>query len=404
MIYADYNATAPVLTEVRDAMAPWLEGEFGNPSSQHYPLGARAAKAVEQAREQLAALLNCFPDEIVFTSGGTESCFLALVGAAYAREDTVNAVKATKPTQMVLTAAEHPAVWEAAEFLRQSPFALRLSEVELNADGALEGDSLSRSITSDTLLVSVMGANNETGVIFSIEKVAALCKKIGALLHTDAVQLVGREPFDVAAHPAELISLSGHKFGAPKGVGALVVKRKTAWRSPVVGGGQEFGRRGGTLAVSQIVGLGAAAQVALRRLQETPSLGWSHVRDYFEREVCRAVPRAQIVGQECARLSNTSCVIIPGTVALDLIERLGRHGICISAGSACSASHATPSRVLLAMGFSPFDALAAIRVSFGPSSTIEDSQLIVQALSEEVDLQRESALAKLGASLLSVPQ
>lgn len=386
MIYADYNATGPVLPEVREAMAPWLESQFGNSASVHYALGQRAAAATSRAREQVAELLVCDPSEVVFTSGGTESCFLALLGAIIASPDF---------GEIAISAGEHAAVREAAAFLCHSPFRAQLKELPLTAGGDLFPEGLTKNISDKTAVVSVMAANNETGVYFNLEKLGGICKAQGVTLHTDAVQVIGRELFNAAAHPAQLISLSGHKFGAPKGVGALIVKSVAHWKSPMPGGGQEGGRRGGTVPVAQVVGLGAAAAVAFRKLKEDRLTQTKNIRDTFETFLIELLPQARILGVDCKRLANTSSVLIPGSIALDLVRRLGEREICISAGSACSVSHPEPSLVLRALGLSPFDALATVRVSFGTMSTADDAHIVARALAEELSAQREQAKVRI---------
>lgn len=378
MFYADYNATAPIPPGVLEKMKPYLAEEFGNPSSS-YPLGQNAKAAIEQARSSVAALVGASAEEIVFVSGGTESCFHALLGAALANPDKNHFLSST---------TEHSAVLQTLRFLSQSPFNARISQVAVNTDGALDFSQVPAKVNAQTNLLSFALANNETGVISPIEEFATFARSKGILLHTDAVQAIGKIPVNFQQLGVDLLSISGHKFGAPKGVGALVIVRDCSWKPVMVGGGQEQGRRGGTVAVSQVVGLGEAARLALLQLNKFQAL--RAARDAFEARFRGKVPEIKINGSSTVRLPNTSSITIPTIAASTLVTSLGNRGIMISSGSACHATHPEPSHVLLAMGRSSLDALSTIRISFGPETKGEEATLLAEIIAEEVELLRKN--------------
>ena len=341
--YLDHNATRPVRPAVREAMLSALE-LGGNPSSVHRR-GRLARRAVEQAREQVAALVGAASDRVVFTSGATEANQLALLGAAGGRRRLVSAI-------------EHESV------LAADPAAIRLP---VGADGVLDLaalDSLLRG--TGPALASVMLANNETGVIQPVAEAAAVAHRHGALLHCDAVQAAGRLSLRMAALGVDLMSLSAHKIGGPQGVGALVLGEGVEVTALLRGGGQEYGRRAGTENVSGIVGFGVAATLAQADIATISSIG--ELRDGLERSLRQAVPGVAIFGARAERLANTSCLAMPGVGAETQVMALDLAGVAVSAGAACSAGRVKPSSVLAAMGVDEALAASAIRVSLGSES------------------------------------
>ena len=388
MLYADFNSTSPVLPEVYKAMEPYLTVRFGNPSSASSELGREAKQAVEVARESVARLLGAKAEEVVFVSNGTESCFHALVGALYAA--------AADERNILYSAVEHPAVREAARFLVESPFRASAKELSVDGDGGLNFESLKLGLSESPVLVSLMLANNETGVIFPLAEIAPAIRDSGAIYHSDCTQAVGKIAVDFSALGLDLLSLSGHKFGAHKGVGALVVRSGLRWRGPMLGGGQESGRRGGTEAVDAIVGLGEAARIAGERLRSGVH---SVARDCFEKALGEKVSGIKINGAGAMRLPNTASVTIPGVLGAEVVERLAADHVLIAAGSACKGTHPEPSRVLLAMGVPATECLSTVRVSFGPESTKEEGRIVAEKIAEVVSSLREQAGRELESRL-----
>ncbi len=381
MFYADYNSTAPVHPEVFRAMEPFLREQFGNPSNP-YSLGVLAKNCVDHARGEVAALVNADPEEIIFVSGGTEANFSALVGAVLALG---------RPAELVSSQVEHPSVLGTLESLKQEPFRCGVNLLEVNRDATLDLDKLAAQITSNTRILSFMLANNETGVIFPVAEIVERFAETGVVIHTDAVQAVGKIETDFSKLGVSLLSLSAHKIGGPKGIGALVVRRDAVWKPLIVGGGQQQGRRGGTLPVAQIIGFGAAAKLARTQLAEKHT--FSEARDAFEEEVLRTVPRAMINCATSPRLPNTSNLSLPGVSAISLVENLNRRGIMISSGAACSVERHEPSHVLRALGKSRMSCLESIRVSFAPTATASEGRELAGSLREEIAQFRELARA-----------
>jgi len=339
-VYLDYNATAPARREAVDAVAAALR-EVGNASSVHR-FGRAARRRVEAAREQVAALVNAQPSSVVFTSGGTEANNQALRGHGRAR--------------VLVSAGEHDSV------LRAVPEAER---VPLTRDGRVDLTALATMLADDPrpVLVSVMLANNETGVIQPVAEVAALAKDFGARVHCDAVQAAGKVPVDIRALGVDLLTLSAHKLGGPQGVGALVLADDAPLEALLLGGGQERGYRAGTENVAGIAGFGVAAEVAVSELKQVARLAeW---RDRLEREVRELAPQAVVHGATAERLPNTSCIGLPGVSAETQVMSLDLAGVAVSSGSACSSGKVHPSHVLAAMGVPRAEAGTAIRVSLG---------------------------------------
>lgn len=372
-LYFDYNSTTPFAPGVLEAMLPFLSKEFGNPSSNGNPYGRRAKQALQTAREQVSQFLDARPEEVIFTSGGTESIFSALVGVFRAQP---------QKKHLITSVVEHPAVLQAAEFLREM-CGVEVSKISVSSQGELDLNELRSAIREDTAVLSFMYANNETGICFPIKEISEIAKAQGVLLHTDAVQATGKELISFSSLGVDLLSLSGHKFGASKGVGALLLKADTPWKPLTPGGGQESGRRGGTECVSLLVGLGAASEYRLKQLQAGASEEVEKLRDLFEKRFLEIFPTGKINGKTQRRLRNTSNIVLPGVPSAELLPRLALRGISLSAGAACKASSVEPSYVLRALGLSLEDCLSTLRVSFGFSSSEEEMEVLLQSLREE---------------------
>lgn len=370
MIYLDHNATTPVLPEVLDAMLPWLRGEHGNPSSAH-ALGVRARRAVEDARAQVAALIHAEPDEIVFTSSGTEASNLAIRGVC----DEIAAGGA-----VVTSTIEHPATLAPIALLEKRGWRVRRCPV--GPDGRVDVDEARLHIAVENVrLVSVMHSNNETGVLQPIEKLAPFVRSARALLHVDAAQSVGKVPVDVRALDADLLTIAGHKLYAPKGVGVLFVRQSVRGLvHPFVrGAGQEGGLRPGTENVAGIVALGAAAVIARRDLV-VESERQRVLRDALHTALRKRVPELRLTGHVVQRLPNTLNVRFPNARGTQILEACP--DIAASTGSACHAFGETPSAVLLAMDIAPLDALGAVRLTVGRATSSEDIGRAADALGD----------------------
>jgi cysteine desulfurase len=354
-IYLDHNATTPVDPRVLEAMLPFLQGAFGNPSSLHW-FGQRARAAVEEARASVAALVGAEPAEIVFTASGSEADNMALRGAA---------AKAKPGRRLVVTTAvEHHAVLNTAKALREEAFPVEIARVD--EAGRLELDSFRAALADTTLVASVMLANNETGVLQPVREAARLARERGALVHCDAVQAAGKIPLDVRALDVDLLTLSAHKLYGPKGVGCLYVRRGTPLAPLVRGGGQERNRRAGTENVAGVVGFGAAAALAREGLAAEAARA-AALRDRLEMRLL-AIPGARRNGAE-PRLANTANVSFEGTEAEGLVIALDLEGVAVSTGAACAAGGVEPSHVLRAMGFPPERVQSSLRFSLGRGTT-----------------------------------
>jgi cysteine desulfurase len=353
--YLDNNATTRIAPEVFEAMVPFLTEFYGNPSSVH-TFGSQVAPALATAREQVAALFHCDPKEIVFTSCGTESDNAAIASA----------LKTTGKKHIVTTAVEHSAIINQCEALEKTGHLV--TYLPVRPDGTLDLAHLENAITDDTAIVSIMWANNETGVVFPVEEAAALCKRKGVLFHTDAVQVPGKLPIDLAKSKIDFLSISGHKLHAPKGVGALFVRRRTRFAPHVIGGGQERGKRGGTENVASLIGLGRAAQLAVEHLGEEQTRVKA-LRDRLEAGLLERVPDLYVNGAGAERLPNTVNVAIDFVEAEAVLLLLDREGIACSSGSACTTGSLDPSHVLKAMGLTPARARGAVRLSLSRYNT-----------------------------------
>ncbi len=383
-LYFDNNATTAVDPAVVEAMLPFLTEFYGNPSSA-YSFGSRVRRALETARELVAALLGCEPREIIFTSCGTEGNNTALASALAADRDRKH---------VVTTAVEHSATKNYCEQLARRGY--EVTWLPVDELGRVDLRDAADAIRDDTAVVSVMWANNETGVLYPVEELAQLARAKGAFFHTDAVQAVGKIPVDVKCAPIHFLSLAGHKIHAPKGVGALYVDRRCRFTPWLIGGGQENGRRGGTENVAGIVALGKAAELAGARLAEERTVVKA-LRDRFENALLAQIPGAAINGDPVERLPNTSNLHLPGVEGEALLVLLDQAGVCASAGSACTTGSLHPSHVLTAMGFSVERARASLRFSFGRFNNPDEIERGIRLVGESVARLHSLAPAALAA-------
>jgi cysteine desulfurase len=365
--YFDNNATTRVAPEVVDAMIPFLREHWGNPSST-YVFGREVGEHVDQARARVAALINAESREIIFTSCGTES-----------NNSAIHSALITQPEKrhVLTTAVEHSANTHFCALLQKRGYTVTFLPVGL--DGALDLQQLEAAIRPDTALVSVMWANNETGVLFPVRHIATICRRKGTLFHTDAVQTPGKLKMDVRELDVDFLSLSAHKLHAPKGIGLLYVKRRVKYQPYVVGGGQERGRRGGTENVASIVAFGRAAELAMASLPDENTRIRS-LRDRLEDGILAGIPGTSRNGAKEPRLPNTSNVAFDGVEAEGILMLLDQAGICASSGSACTTGSLDPSHVLTAMGCSAARARSSIRFSLGIYNTGEEVDYVLQHL------------------------
>jgi cysteine desulfurase len=365
--YFDNNATTRVAPEVMAAMTPFLGELYGNASSA-YSFGKAVAKDIQTAREKVAALIHADPREVIFTSCGTES-----------NNSAIHSALVTHPGKrhVVTTQVEHSSNIKFCNFLEKRGYEVTYLPVE--SDGSLDIHLLEKSIRPDTAIVSVMWANNETGVIFPIEEIAAICRSKSVVCHTDAVQTPGKLKINVGDLGVDFLSLSAHKLHAPKGIGMLYVKRRMKYQPYVIGGGQEQGRRGGTENVPYIVGFGRAAEMALADFadENTRIRG---LRDRMEKTILSAIPNTVRNGDREARLPNTSNLAFDFIEAEAILLLLDQAGICASSGSACTTGSLDPSHVLMAMGLTPARARASIRFSLGKYNTSEEVDYLLEHL------------------------
>jgi cysteine desulfurase len=376
VIYLDEAATTPVKREVLEAMWPHLGPQFGNPSS-HHEVGESARRALEQARADVARRLGARAAEITFTSGGTESDNAAIKGIALA---------APRGRHVIVSAVEHPAVLESAQFLARLGFELTILPVD--ADGTVWPETLSAALRDDTTLVSVQYANNEVGTVQPIAELAALAAGRGVPFHTDAVQAAGWFDLDVKRLGVQAMSISGHKLGAPKGIGVLHVQRRVPFEPLIHGGGQEGGRRSGTENVAAAVGMAAALGLA-----GTDDAGTTSRRDAFIARVLAGVPGAVLTGDPERRLPGSASFVFPGTSGESILLELEVKGIVCSSGSACAAGSDDPSHVLVAMGVEPEIAQTAVRFTFGRTTTSDELDTAADELVRAV-----AAVGGLGAA------
>ena len=363
VIYVDSNATTKVAPEVLEAMEPFFCERYGNASSMH-TFGGSVRHELDAAREQVAKLLGAMPGEIVFTSCGTESDNAAVIGTLRANPEK---------RHIITTRVEHPAIRSLCQYLTKERY--EVTEVPVNRQGELDVDFLADAIRPDTAVVSVMWANNETGVIFPVEEIAEIAHAAGVVFHTDAVQAVGKLPINLAKTRIDLLSLSGHKLHAPKGIGALYVRRGTKLTPLLIGGHQEHGRRGGTENSASIVGLGMAAELAVEHIVDE-NTRVKAMRDRLERRILESTPDCFVNGARDERLPNTTNISFEYVEGEAILLRLDELGICASSGSACTSGSLEPSHVMRAMGV-PFTAAhGSIRFSLSIYNTDDEIDFI----------------------------
>jgi cysteine desulfurase len=366
-VYVDNNATTKVAPEVLEAMLPYFSELYGNPSSMHF-FGGQVEKKVNGAREKVADLLGAESSEIVFTSCGTESDNAAIFG-------TLDAYPEKR--HFITSRVEHPAINNLCAYLSRKGY--RVTELSVNREGQLDLDELKESITDETTLVTIMYANNETGVIFPIEEIGEIVKARGIPFHTDAVQAAGKIPLNMKKSTIDMLSISGHKLHAPKGIGVLYIRKGTKFSPFLIGGHQEKGRRGGTENVPYIIGLGEACELAKKHLDEENTRVRA-LRDYLEKKVLEKIPNTLVNGDRVHRLPNTSSVSFEYVEGESILLLLSDLGICASSGSACTSGSLEPSHVLRAMGI-PFTAAhGSIRSSLSIYNTKEEMDYIIEHL------------------------
>ena len=370
-IYLDYNGTTPHDPEVIEAMRPFLETHFGNPSSGHW-YGHQPRQAVENARQQVADLLNCRAEEILFTSGGTESNNHAIIGTARALQ--------TRGRHLITCAVEHPAVLEVCRFLETRNF--QVTRLSVDNAGRVDPQAVSRAIRSDTILITIMHANNEVGTLQPIEEIAAIAKAHGVPMHTDAAQSIAKIPTDVQTLGVDLLSLAGHKLYAPKGVGALYVRRGTPLAKFCYGAGQEKGRRAGTENVLEIVGLGRACELAREGLADN-TIHLQTLRDRLHQNIIGHLDNVRLNGHGDQRLPNTLSLAFKEVAANNLLQAIAAE-VAASAGAACHAETVEVSHVLRAMDIPLAWAQGTVRFSVGRMTTADEidraADIVVQAV------------------------
>lgn len=377
-IYLDYNATTPIDPRVLEEMMPYLSEHFGNPSSIH-SYGRKAKEGLDIAREQVSELLNCNPKEIMFTSGGSE-------GTNFAIKSTALGSLREKGNHVITTKVEHECVLESFHYLEKQGF--QATYLSVDSDGLIDLDELKDSIKDETILVSCIYANNETGVISPIADIAEIVKEKGVAFHTDAVQAAGKLPIDLKSIPADFVSISAHKFYGPKSVGALFIRDSFAQEvtlPPLIhGGGQERGKRSGTENIAGIVGLGAASNISLEEMNRDESR-ISELRDKLLHFVFENIDGTRLNGSLDKMLWNTLNLSIEGVQGDSLAMNLDIEGIAVSTGSACSEGAIDPSHVLAAMGLSRKDAATSVRISLGRFTTTEDIDYVASVFPDVVD-------------------
>jgi len=369
VIYLDNNATTKVAPEVVEAMLPYLSEYYGNPSSMH-SFGGDVAAKIKQARENVANLIGAeSPDEIIFTSCGTESDGTAIRAAIESNPDKKH---------IMASRVEHPAIKNLYETLSKKGF--RVTFVPVDHEGRLDLDYFYQHLSDETAIVSLMWANNETGVIFPVEELSREVKDRGIVFHTDAVQAAGKFPIDIKTTGVDMLSLSGHKFHAPKGIGVLYIRKGTKFSPYMIGGHQEHGRRGGTENVASIIALGKAAEMAKKHLDENGYERVGKLRDRLETTLLEQIPQSMVNGDREHRLLNTTSVAFEYVEGEAILLMMNEHGICASSGSACTSGSLEPSHVLRAMGV-PFTAAhGSIRFSLSRYTTEEEIDVVIEKM------------------------
>jgi len=366
-IYLDNNATTRVAPQVFEEILPYFSELYGNPSSMH-SFGGQVGRKIRQAREQIASLIGASPDEVIFTSCGTESDNAAIRSALLAYPDR---------RHIVTSRVEHPAVRSLASFLATQGY--RLTEAPVDNLGRLDMKRYEQSLTADTAIVSLMWANNETGVIFPVQEAAEMARKRGILFHTDAVQAVGKIPIDLRRTAIDMLSLSGHKLHAPKGIGALYVRKGTKFSSFLIGGHQEKGRRGGTENTAGIIGLGKACELAAQHM-ELENTRVKELRDRLENGLLSRIPNSRVNGDRTHRLPNTTSISFEFVEGEAILLLLDEFGICASSGSACTSGSLQPSHVLRAMGVPFTMAHGSIRFSLSIYNSEEEIDFVLEKM------------------------
>ena len=370
--YFDNAATTKLKKEVMDKMFPYFVESYGNPSSL-YTLGRIAKVEIEEARKHVANLINCDKNEIYFTSGGTESDNTALKGIMY--------VNKNKGKHLITTKIEHHAILNTCKTLEENGF--KVTYLNVDKDGMINLEELVNAITEDTVLISVMFANNEIGSIQPIQKIGKIAKEKGIIFHTDAVQACANVRIDVKEMNIDMLSLSGHKIGAPKGIGALYVRKNIEFKNLIDGGHQERDKRAGTENVPGMIGLGEACKIAKKNM-ETHVNRLKELRDFYFSEIQNQIPDIKINGSMEHRLPGNSNISFKGVNGSELLMKLDENGICASAGSACSSGSSMPSHVLTAIGLPSEYAEGTLRVTFGGENTKEDVEYLVENLTQIV--------------------
>ncbi len=371
--YFDHSATTAVDKEVLEAMIPYFSENYGNPSSV-YSIGKENKEVINISRMKIATILNCKVNEIYFTSCGSESDNLILKGIAFANKNRGN--------HIITTQIEHPAILNTCKFLEK--FGFRVTYLRPNSKGIIDIKELERSITKNTILISVMFANNEIGTIQPIKEIGAIARKYGIYFHTDSVQAIGNIKVDVKEYNIDAISLSGHKFYGPKGIGVAYVRENIPFMRMQDGGHQEKDKRAGTENVAGIVGIAKAMEIADENL-EGYNRKIKNLRDFYVSEMVKRVPYIRINGDMENRLSGNANICFSGVDGAKLLSELDKKGICASSGSACSAGLLTPSHVLLAIGVPNNLARSSLRITFGKENTMEDTQYLVENIEEIVN-------------------
>ena len=390
-IYLDNNATTQVAPEVLEEMLPYLRDYYGNPSSMH-TFGGQLHRKVEEARAKVAHLIGAEPEEIIFTSSGTESDNTAIMSAVESFP---------QKRHIITTRVEHPAVLNFCKHLARRGY--RITFLTVNSKGQLNIDELLKAIDDNTALVTIMYANNEVGNIFPISEIGNVLKERRIVFHTDAVQAVGKIPIDTKKLPVEMLSLSGHKVHAPKGVGVLYVRKGTRFYPYVIGGHQERGRRAGTENVASIIGLGKASEIAAKNITQE-SLSLSHLRDKLEKALMHKCPDVRINGDVISRLPNTTNLSFEYVEGEAILLRLNEYGVCASSGSACTSGSLEPSHVLRAMGV-PFTAIhGSIRFSLSRYNSEAEVDRVIEIMPDIIKSLRQLSpfgREKLGESVTS---
>ncbi len=376
VVYLDNNATTRVADEVKAEMDKFFTEFYGNPSSMHF-FGGQVQKYIDQAREKVASLIGAKPQEIIFTSCGTESNSTAIYSALRANPEK---------RHIITTSVEHPSVLNLCKYLETQGY--RITYLSVSEDGMIDVNEVEKAITTSTAIVSVMWANNETGVIYPVEEIAEICKRKGVLFHTDAVQAVGKIPINMSSNKIDMLSVSGHKLHAPKGIGFLYVRQGSPFVPFLIGGHQERGRRAGTENVPYIVGLGKACEIAKANI-ERENTYVRGLRDMLEESILSKIPYIRINAKNVSRLPNTSSISFGYVEGESIILLLSEKGICASTGSACSSGSLEPSHVLMAMKLPMIYAHGTVRFSLSIYNTEDDIKYLLEVLPDVIKKLRD---------------